>query len=257
MRCTICKRTSDEVKLLEGIYGTGMVHVCHDCAEKENIPTIKKPSDTQLEKADEQYTVRERMERMSGMRDTTEISDDQIVTQGNLAKLRMPAKKEQHEDVLDNYYWTLNISRRRKKLSIGQLAEQIQIEAKEIKAIEHGKIPANFEELFLKLEAFLGIKLLKNRKQKVTFTRNVDEEKELLNSVRNKMDGISIDKAETLGKIEEGEVDFSHRDEIQDVTLNDLVEMKKKREHQSKNRKTRIQTESMLGDDIDLDIEEL
>ena len=128
MRCSVCKRTSDEVRLLEGILKAEMVRVCTECAKTEGIPLVHKPSEEQLEKANERYSVRERMERLSGMRDTTEISNDQIVTQGNLAKLRAPPKKQYNDEVLDNYYWTLNIARRRKKLSINQLSRLIGIE---------------------------------------------------------------------------------------------------------------------------------
>ena len=169
--CTICKKTSDEIQLFEGIYNAEMVNICETCAETEQVPVIRKPSTSQLNKASEHYSVRERMERMSGMRDTTEISDDQIVTQGQLAKLRVPPKKQHHENVLDNYYWTLNIARRRAKLSVTQLAEKMQVEPQVIQDIEKGKLPAEFEETFVKLEAFLGIKLLKNHKEKINFVR--------------------------------------------------------------------------------------
>jgi len=187
MRCIVCKKTSDEIELFKGIQVDGMVMVCNECAEKEAIPIIKKPSESQLSKADERYTVRERMERMSGTRDITEISDDQTITQGNLAKLRMPAPKQHHEDILDNYYWTLSLARRRRKLTTSQLAEKMHVTSQIIQGIEKGKLPENFEELFIKLEAFLGIKLLKNHNKKINFTRTVDEQKEILESVREKM----------------------------------------------------------------------
>ncbi|MBU3923333.1 MAG: hypothetical protein KJ592_00280 [Nanoarchaeota archaeon] len=267
MRCTICKKTSDETKIFEGIYNSEMVRVCKECADDEGIPIIKKPSESQLDKADARYTVRERMERISGFRDTTEISDDQIVTQGNLARLRIPPKKEMHEDVLDNYYWELNIARRRKKMSIVYLAEKMQVEPKVIQGIEKGKIPKNFQELFIKLEAFLGIKLLKNHKPQVNFTRSHDEEQEILKAVRRKMSSVSVSepedeialeislskKKEQLEKLSKGKIDFSRRQALQDVTLNDLVEMKRKKEK----RKIEIREESLIGDDIEIDLDEL
>ncbi len=266
MRCSVCRKDSDEVKLFEGISKTEMVLVCLECAEKEGIPLIQKPSEDQLQKASKQYSVRERMERLSGMGETTDISKDQTTTQGNLAKLRVLPKKQYHEDILDNYYWTLNIARRRKKLSINQLAELIKIDIGIIQGIEKGKIPENFEELFLKLESFLGIKLLKNHKTKVNFVRTKDEEQEVLNSVKKRMgqeeledaDEISLEKKkETMEQIAKGELDFSKRESLQDVTLNDLVEMKKVREKKKAKKKTQIQTEAMLGDDLDLEIDEL
>jgi len=263
MRCSVCKRGSEEVKLSEGIMKAEMVMICEECAESEGVPLIRKPSEDQLQKADEHYSVRERMERISGMREKTDVSEDQLTTQGNLAKLRPLPKKQFHEDVLDNYYWTLNIARRRKKLSIKQLAELIKIDAETLQSIEKGKIPSNFEEIFLKLEAFLGIKLLKRHKPQVNFVRTKDEEKEIIESVREKIGresarGVSSEKKkEIIEKIAKGEVDFSRRESLQDVTLNDLVEMKKIREKERADRKSQIETDALLGDDLDLDAEEI
>jgi len=237
MRCIICKKESNEVELFEGILNVEMVRICSICAESEGIPMIRKPSEEQLKKGDEVYSVRERMERMSGMRDATEISKDQTVVQGNLAKLRIPEKKERHEEVLDDYYWTLNMARRRKKWSINQLAEKIGIDPETIQNIEKGKIPENFEEVFTKFEVFFGIKLLRDHMRKIRFTRTIDEEMQILKSVRARMDGTS--------------------ETSEDVTLNDLVEIKRQREKQEVQRKTKIQTDAMVGDDLELDLSEL
>lgn len=263
-KCTICKKTSDETPLFTGIQESDMVNICKECAEKERIPIIQKPSESQLNKANERYTVRERMEIMSGIRDATEISEDQIITQGNLAKLKVPPKKQIHDDVLDNYFWTLNIARRRKKITINQLARQTQIPVETIQAIEKGKIPKNFEEIFAKLELFLDIKLLKNHKTKINFTRTKDEEQEILKQVQEKMGLPKLDKIknkekeiqlkkEKLDKLSKGEIDFSRRQDLSNVTLNDLVEMKKARERKESRRKSQAQEEAMLGDDIEID----
>ena len=266
-RCAVCKRESDEVKLFEGILKAEMIMVCEECAESEGIPLVRKPSEDQLQKSEERYSVRERMERMSGVRETTEISEEQMATQGNLAKLRVPSKKQQHDDVLDNYYWTLNIARRRKKLSIGQLSDLIKIDAQILQSIEKGRIPENFEEIFLQLESFLGIKLLRNHRQQVSFTRTVDEEREILKSVGEKMTGedssetdalladLESEKKEKMEQISRGEIDFSKRESLQNVTLNDLVEMKKEREKKHIRVKRKIQTDAILGDDLDIDVD--
>jgi ribosome-binding protein aMBF1 (putative translation factor) len=269
MRCTICKKDSDDIQLFEGIFNCEMVNICESCAEVEGVPIIKKPSESQLDKASERYTVRERMERMAGVHEPTDISEDQMTTQGNLAKLRVPPKKQTHEDVLDNYYWTLNIARRRKKLSLGQLADLIKIEEHVIKAIEKGVIPENFEEVFLKLESFLGIKLLKNPPKKINFTRDRNQEKEILKQVGERIGQVDSSEAdelleeidagsqEKIEKIKRGEVDFSRREQLEDVTLNDLVEMKKKRERGKITRRAQVETDAMIGEDLEIDLDDL
>ncbi|MFH1452261.1 MAG: helix-turn-helix domain-containing protein [archaeon] len=266
MRCKFCKKESDQAILLEGIYDSEMIICCAECAEKEGVPLIRKPSTEQLNKAEERYSVRERMEYMSGMRDKTEISGEQLKIQGDIARLKMPEKKQYHEDVLENYYWTLNMARRRKKLSIKQLANLTQIDKHIIEEIERGKIPKDFEEIFLKLESFLGIKLLKSHKPKVKFRRTIEEEREILKKVREKMENPQDEedeedeetieqKKEKLERISRGEIDFSNPEDIENVTLSDLVEMKRQRERKEIQRKKRIQTDAMLGDDLELDID--
>ncbi len=254
MRCTICKKTSDEIKLYTGISGTDMVMICEGCAKIEGVPLIQKPSVSQLDKADKRYSVRERMERMSGMHDYSDISEDQISTQGNLAKLRVLPKKEYNENVVDNYYWTLNIARRRAKLSIKQLSEQVQISPNLIQSIEKGKIPDDFEEVFAKLEIFLKIKLLKSHKNKISFTQTIEEEDRILRDVNKKIEN---SKNMRTHKIPIEKIDLHKRKDLSDVTLDDLVEMKKKRETQRQREIKMMRKSSMIGDDLDLDIEEL
>lgn len=276
MRCAVCKRTSEEVQLFEGIMETEMVNICEYCAEDQSVPIIKKPSESQLSKADERYSVRERMERMSGMRERTEISKDQMITQGNLARLKAPPKKQHNEDVLDNYYWTLSIARRRSKLSVNQLADKMQTTPEVIKGIEKGRIPEDFKEIFLKLEAFFGIKLLKEHKPQVSFKRNRDEEERILKEVARKLStpkGKKEDEEEIKEKIEKMdkiertekrietprpvrrkhvepiEADFSIEEDLSNVTLSDLIERKKRMEK----RKAKLQEDEMLGDDIDIE----
>ena len=58
-------------------------------------------------------------------------------------------------------------------------------------------------------------------------------------------------------QLAKGEIDFSKRDKLQNVTLNDLVEMKKEREQKERKSKTQAQDEAMLGDDLEIDIDEL
>ena len=257
MRCAICKKEGNEIKLFEGILNAGMINICSGCSEEEGIPIIRKPSKEQLKKGDERYSVRERMERMSGMRDASEISGEQTIIQKNLSRLKMPEKKETNEDVLDDYYWTLNMARRRKKWSINQLSEKIKIDSRVIEDIEKGKIPEDFEEIFIKFEAFFGIKLLKNHRNKIQFKRTIDEEREILDSVREKMKLPQKEESKVGEKIIEDEIDFKSKESLEDLTLNDLIDIKKQKEKKERQKKIKIQKDSMVGDDLDLEIEEL
>jgi ribosome-binding protein aMBF1 (putative translation factor) len=256
MKCAICEKTSEETTLYPGILATRMVKVCAECAEDQKIPIIKKPSTNQLDQADKHYSVRERLDRMQGRRKTTEISDDQLRTQNNLARLKMPKKKQYHPDVQENYYWELNMARRRTKMTLSQLAKKIGVSSYVIQEIERGILPENFKEIFLKLEAYLGIKLLKVHAPEVSFTRkNEDKEKEILETVAQKMKNPETEleeeqKMEEIHeKIEKAEMRLSRKEDIENVTLNDLIDRKRKRE---KKRQLEKQ-DKMMGDDIEID----
>lgn len=247
MKCAVCKRTSDEVQLYTGILKDEMVMICEECATSERIPVVKKPSESQLDRANKRYSVRERMERLSGIRDPSRINGEQIITQGNLAKLRMPPKKEHNDDILYNYYWTLNIARRRAKLSIMQLAKKLDIPSDIIQSIEKGKIPKDFEEIFSKLEIFFNIKLLKSHKRKINFIKKTDMEKQVLEDVMRKM-GMKQDNIKSQDRI----VNHDKKD-LSDITIDKLVEMKKMKERQRLLDEKKKIRDSIIGDDLEID----
>jgi len=270
MRCKFCKSESDVTNLYEGIQDAGMIITCESCAKKEGVPLIRKPTEAQIERTTDRRTVRERMEKMSGVREATEISQEQMQVQGNLARLRMPGKKEHHEDLFDDYYWRLNMGRRRKKLSINQLAKAMQMESSLIEEIEKGKIPEDFESIFLQLESFLGIKLLKHHKPQLIITRSEpEEEKMILEQVKERMKNpkkgreempedleepeTPQERKEKLERISRGEIDFSKKEDIESLTLSDLAELKRKRDKKDHRKKVKIKTDAMIGDDIELD----
>jgi ribosome-binding protein aMBF1 (putative translation factor) len=289
MECAVCKKSDVEVQLYEGILDHEVVKVCKSCADLEDIPVIRKPSQEQLNRADTSQSVRERMERLSsgGRRPVTEISSDQSTVQRNIARLRAPASKNHNPDVLDNYYWELNIARRRRKLSLVQLAEMTGIPSETIKSIEQGQIPRDFEQMFLKLENALGIKMLKEHKREAMFHKPRDEN-QIIESVRTKLgqkqsnqrpktkeeiilgaiqENRLRDKKEKVEHIKKGAIEFSDRDRLQNVSLKDLVEIKRSKELQErrlkerKSKEDKTKEETIMGDDLDIgfdmDIEDL
>ena len=136
-----------------------------------------------------------------------------------------------------------------------------------IEEIEHGKIPENFEEIFTKMEKLYGVKLLKNRAQKVKFVKTREEEEKILEEVKEKMnedkqilgeikEKEEHPKKEIHHKIQDGEIDFSDKEALREITLNDLVEMKNKKKRIEEAKRIRGEIESMVGEDLNLDAEE-
>ena len=154
------------------------------------------------------------------------------------------------------------MGRRRKKMSLNQASEEMDLDSNLLQEIEHGKIPENFEEIFPKLENLYGIKLLKNKQRKIHFIKTVEEEKRVLDEVKERIEGhgkeIREDEREVHKKKKEamarGELDFSNKEVLEDITLNDLVEMKNKKKRIENAKRIRKEVEEMVGGDLELDI---
>jgi len=265
-RCKICKKSSDIIQLHEGIFDNEMIMVCEECAEEEKIPILKKPRLDKLEDVDRRYTVRERMERMTGMdKRRAALSSDQLTVQHNLNRLRMPPTKMQHEDVVENYYWELRMARRRKKMTLNQVSRATGIPMEALDAIEKGKIPREFPQMFATLEDYFGIQLLKYHRKKINFVMPKVNEDRILNEVRRKMETMEVDedsefleldrreKEKKLKEIDEGDFDFSDSRKVSNITLNDLVELKREKEKKERIARMRKQTEDLLGDDLEIE----
>ena len=275
MRCAVCNLSEDQTMLFDGITGEGMKKICQKCSESEGIPILKKATPEQIQVAEQRYSVRERMEKMTGLDKPRKLSVDQSLVHRNLTKLRMPAKKQLNEKLIDNYYWKINMARRRRKMTINQLAQETDLPVEIIESLEKGILPKNFEEPIMKLEKALNTKLIKAHETRISFTRQApNEQTRILSEVRQKMDN-PVDefleksenqeqnsnpreeKQDVQRRIAKGEIDFSKPEQIHDITLADLQEMKKQKERQKQEVELKKQNQAMFGDDLDLDIDEV
>lgn len=264
MECDICGKPDSEGEIYRGFKIDKLINVCEFCAEEEKIPIIKKPTQEQISKAERRPSVRERMERMSGLR-KNELTHSQMAANKNLAKLRAPPRKQFDPRLIDNYDWEIRMARRRKKLTVGVLAERSGISRQEIQNLEKGQIVEDLENVVAKLELYLDIKLLKEHPTELKFKRvGGDKEKDILEEVKIRMKGgkekeeyEEKKKSEKMEKISRGEVDMSKKENLKDVKLSDLIEMKRKREEQERRKRENQQEKDMFGEDDDLDLEEL
>jgi len=258
MICAVCGRSGEETVLLDGIYEGEIVKVCERCAELEEIPLIKKPSEEQLIEADKNYSVRERMERMS--RRNIPISKDHETAMKNLAKIQIPEKRQENERLVENYYWLMQMARRRKKLSLSQLSENTNIPAETLQRFERGVIPPDFESLIPVLEEVLDVRLFRTDSKKIIFKvpekASEERQREILEHVKNKIKETGERekvKEETIKKIAAGRFDFSSRQNLENVTLSDLIELKRKREGKKAFEKEKREHQEMFGDEIEVE----
>ncbi|MFZ5955371.1 MAG: hypothetical protein ACOYT4_03015 [Nanoarchaeota archaeon] len=243
MRCDICRK--EDIEFHEGIYDNKIVKVCRNCANIEDVLLIRKPTSEQLQKADIRPTVRERMENISGL---NRISHDQTIATKNLAKIRFPEKKQEANNLIPNYFWIIQMTRRRQKIPLSQLAQKIGTSEVTLLNIEKGLLPKNFEQIIKNIEIALNVKLLKKEKE---------EAKPEYTQANRKISAFerlekSKGKKEAVKEISKGNLDFSKKERLKNVTLNDLVDMKKEKEKRQKE----IEQEEFDPNKFDSDMED-
>lgn len=282
MVCELCKK---EEETQDAFYFGKIIRVCEKCIKSENLTIIKKPTTEQLERADKRFSVRERMMRLSGLDQLSPISQDHEIAQRNIAKIRIPPKRQNSDLLVYNYNWDIMMARRRKKMTLNQLSDLTKIPVLDLQNFEKGILPKDFERIAKILSSVLNISLLKldikkkeeslvNNPVKESLDpeeeirvklfkedleinkrneefRNKDNAEEVVNQVDKE---VEIEREEFRNKLIEGKFDFSKRDKLRDVTLSDLVEMKKQREKTEKERinKKSEEKQNVLGSDIEI-----
>jgi len=214
------------VKLVDAVYHDEVVKICEECVILEELPVIRKPSSFQLEASVKPYSVRQRLARMAGVRLKEEISSDMKSQAGvcdvrrgiTLDNLRKPkdynklfqeraeiAKKSNKPlDLVDNWNWHIQMTRRDKKLSLYQVADAIKEQELVLKMIEQGDLPDDANRIITKLEQYFKITLRKSEAEK---------EQARIDKVRQPARILNFDK-----------------DGMKNITISDLKKMRDARE---------------------------
>ena len=165
-KCFKCGVSGEEVRLLDAVGTGGLVLVCEDCAEKEEIPVLKRPTTFQLKNSEnsEYRPFRERRYKELGR--PMPPSEKQIKT--NRVESRSSSKtpeltlkdildrnmKKKHGvdtnvkkeirrpiNLLENYHWIVMNARRKKHLTPSQVGEAIGESESVVRMVERGMLP--------------------------------------------------------------------------------------------------------------------
>jgi ribosome-binding protein aMBF1 (putative translation factor) len=271
-QCNICKKTDDETVLNQGIYEGAIIYACKLCAKIEGIPLIKKPKDEQIELVERSASVRERLENMSKQDEKTKtLSEGQETANNNLANIKFPQKKQESDSLVENYYWKIQHARRLKKLSLQQASQETGISIEAIEELEKGQLSKNFESVAKILEEFYNIEVLRKKQtsEEIGKQENIKESQapkkynpstkefsysnsENLENQEEKTIEQKEKKQELKQQISSGKFDFSKRENLKDVNLNDIIEMKREKEKQQQKQKEKKEHDDLLGRDIEL-----
>ena len=157
--CARCGKVKERDELFEAISNQEIIKVCEDCAFRENVPLIKKPTGEQLQNAEKPRSVYERLSRSTGL----PMKEEKKKTSYNLnditeKNLKMQQKSQLFNvDLIDNFHWLVMRARRAKRLTQKELATAIGESESTIKRAENGVLD-DFR-LVNKFEDFFGIKL--------------------------------------------------------------------------------------------------
>ncbi len=183
VECYKCGLDFPISSLYDIISKEGINKVCENCLMEEDSPVIRAPTTFQLKAAEQPSTAYERLSRMAGLNPMEHVSKfrpadarkmEAAKTQGQEVSLKdlidknyksrlvHPASVERREDLIDNFHWVIMMGRRSKKLSTEQVAKGIEESKTAIEMMERGTPPGDYDRLARKLEAFLGIKILKS-----------------------------------------------------------------------------------------------
>jgi len=222
--CAICENEFPENKMKQVISKKGVVRVCPGCF-RDDMPVFKKPEDYQFEGIYNRKSVYERLSSAAGLKNPEEhkkrisefgkssgsledVSLRKLVNKNFESKMK---KSPRNEDLIDNFHWVIMRSRRGKKISQKQFADEIQEPESAVAMAERGVIPAGNDFFVRKIEQFLGIRISKKTFQ---------------NAKEGIVEGDKI-KKELLGKFEQqGEFD---EEMTKNLTISDLKELKEKK----------------------------
>lgn len=171
--CHLCGISDKETVLYEGIHKSkGIINICRKCYFKDKIPLVEK-KEIDLKKINSRESVRERLSRISHV-SLKEKKSEKInyhpedihlkdIVERNLKKDFSEGTKFP-ENLVDNFNWVIMRKRRSLKITKNKMAKEIFEPVLLIENLEKGVVPKNYEPLIHKIEGYLGIKILKNRK---------------------------------------------------------------------------------------------
>lgn len=186
VECFKCGTEKNSSQFFDVISDEGIVKICPACQKEEDLPVVRRPTTYQLKEAEKGGTIYERLSNIAGLnakdhlrkfhpdeaRKREEIQKQDISLRSLVDKNYQEKLKQGmdtgkiKDDLVDNFHWIIMRERRRKKLTQEQFAKEIGESAAAIKMAEQGVLPEDDYRLIRKVEAFLGIILMKSRLKK-------------------------------------------------------------------------------------------
>jgi len=191
--CFSCKRSSQEVKILDAVKEARPVKICESCAKVEDVIVIRKPTSRQLNDPNKPMSVYNRLRRLSGIDEDKSkdvkygssssstsstntnrplnvfsLSSSVKSSGGELSEYSIKKRKEIMEklskpvNLVEHANWIVQQERRSRRLTLKQLAQELGESETVLRMFEEGKIPDDGRRIAEKLEQFFHVRLVKD-----------------------------------------------------------------------------------------------
>lgn len=160
----VCPITGVRDVLVEAITNEGIKIMSKKYALENNLIIVRRPSDDQLGKATSSSDFHSRFYKEKPFEAGSYSSkkrEASAVDKELSGIVKNSIKEKSYDDLIDNFHWHIQQSRRRSKLSVKQLSEAIAEPEVIIEMAEKGKLPENYLKIVNKFEQYFGIKLKK------------------------------------------------------------------------------------------------
>ena len=220
MNCSKCLRS--DVKLIDAIDGVDIIKICEECLITENLPAIRKVSSEQLEENIKPKTKGSLKDELKYGYSLDKLRKPKDYKQELAEKFSQAKKNNAPLNLIDNYNWHIAVERKKKKISMKQLAEAIAVPEEAIRMIEEKLLPDDALRIIKKIEQYLSISIhTYNQKEIEEIKKNYIEEIKKENAARQAMD--------IYPKKEEVALKFD-KESLKDITLADLKKIKDEKE---------------------------
>jgi ribosome-binding protein aMBF1 (putative translation factor) len=164
MDCSICGISELKTRLFDGLSEEGIIKICKNCADEQDIFLLKRPTSQEIEDAEKKIYSQKRksfsLQKPQIGESKENISLKEIINE-NFKKKNEGRERVARPDLMNNFHWIIMRARRQRKLSRSQLAKAIGEAEPAIELAEKGIVPEDENKLISKLQAFLGVRLIK------------------------------------------------------------------------------------------------
>jgi len=216
MWCSNCGVSGEKARLVDVISPEGIVKLCTNCSDKEDLPVVKRPTTEQLKMAEKpayygRYSrgsnVKETGRRIEGFGKPGYSDNDVDVKLRDIVdknyRERVPTEKKPRPDMVDNFHWIIMRARRLKKMTQKELAKEISEAEAAIEMAEKGILPEDDYKLVNKLESYFGVSLVKDGARRMSRTQTGIEREppvRILNVDNDKVKTLTIDDLKRMKK---------------------------------------------------------